>query len=106
MVPYRIEVVLKLGAGAARSVVEAEAAKRLRAQAERQRRPGAAVLRRMLYATAGVSDATGTNLVEDIDLVAPAEDVNAAPIAPATRGAAYRAPTCLEIVVRSEVIDD
>ncbi len=106
MVPYRIEAVLYVGGGADRSFVEREAAKRLAAQALKQRRGGAAVLRRMLYGAAGVADANGVNLVEDINLIAPAEDVNAAPITPATPDAAYRAPTCLEIVVRAEVLDD
>ena len=106
MVPYRIEAVLKVGGGADRSLVEAEALKRLTAYAASRRRPGASALRRMLYAAAGVADAQGVNLVEDVDLIAPAADVNAEPIGPATPICAYRAPVCTGIAVRSEVVDD
>lgn len=105
IVPYRIEAVLYVGAGADRGVVKTLAEKRLAAQAKRQHRPGAAQLRQMLYGAAYVADATGAIIVEEVELIAPAEDVNAAPIAPATPEAAYRAPYCSEIVVRVELAD-
>lgn len=105
IVPYRIEAVLYVGPGADRGVVKAAAEKRLAAQALRQHRPGAAQLRRMLYGQAFVPDASGAIVVEDVDLIAPAADVNAEPITAATPVAAYRAPYCTEIVVRVEVAD-
>lgn len=103
--PYRVEAVLKVGGGADRSIVEAEARRRVAAYVASRRRPGAAALRRMLYGALGVADARGVNLVEDVDLIAPAASVNAAPIAPATPACAYSAPVCTEIVIRSEVVD-
>lgn len=105
IVPYRIEAVLYVGPGADRDVVKAAAEKRLAAQAARQHKPGAAQLRQMLYGQAYVPDATGAVVVEEVDLIAPAADVNAGAIGPATPAAAYRAPYCTEIVVRVELAD-
>jgi phage-related baseplate assembly protein len=105
IVPYRVEVVLYVGAGADRDVIRVAAEKRLAAQARRQHRPGAAQLRQMLYGAAYVPDASGAIIVEQVDLIAPAGDVNATPIAPATPAAAYRAPYCTEILVRTAVAD-
>ncbi len=48
------------------------------------------------------ADASGAILVEEVDLVAPAADVNATAIAPLSPAAAYAAPYCTEIVVRVE----
>lgn len=106
IVPYRIEAVLYVGAGADRGVIQAAALKRLSAQAKRQHRPGAAQLRQMLYGQAYVPDATGAVIVEEVDLLSPADDINADPITPASPTAAYRAPYCTEIVVRIEAADD
>ncbi|RVU13165.1 baseplate J/gp47 family protein [Methylobacterium oryzihabitans] len=103
---YRIEAVLYVGPGADRGVVKAEAERRLAAQAARQHRPGAAQLRQMLFGAAYVPDASGAILVEEVDLIAPAADVNAAAIGPASPSAAYAAPYCTEIVVRVETPDE
>jgi phage-related baseplate assembly protein len=105
IVPYEIEAVLKVGPGTDAANVQAAATRRLRAQADRQHRPGAAQLRQMLFGAAYVTDATGAIVVEEVDLRQPAADVNAASIVPGSPAAAYRAPYCSRITVTVEVDD-
>lgn len=106
IVPYAIDAVLKVGAGADREVVRSLAERRLTAQALRQHRPGAPQLRQMLYGAAYVADQSGAIVVEEVDLVSPAADVNPGPIAPGTPDPAYRAPFCTGVTVTVEVVDD
>lgn len=105
IVRYRIEAVLYVGPGADRDVVRRAGERRLLAQAKRQHNAGAAMLRQMLYGAAYVPDATGAIIVEEVDLIAPAGDVNADPIAAGSPSAAFRAPYCTDITVRVEVVD-
>lgn len=108
IVPYTIHARLHVGGGADRSLVQAEARRRLAVQALRQHRPGAAALAQQFYGAAYVADASGAIIVEQVDLtidgVTPFADVNADPITAATPAAAYRAPYCTGIMV--EVGDD
>ncbi|GJD93340.1 baseplate J/gp47 family protein [Methylobacterium iners] len=106
IVPYEIDAVIYVGGGADRALVEDVAGKNLLAQALRQHRPGAAQPQRMLYGQASVVGKDGANVVEDIDLAQPAADVNAEPITPGTRAAAYRAPFCTKITVKAEIGDE
>lgn len=106
IVPYSISATLRVGPGADAALIRDAAVRRLQVQANRQHRPGAAQLRRMLFGAAAVSAADGTNLVEDVVLHEPAGDVNAAPITPSTPACAYRAPFCTSVAVAVEVVND
>lgn len=106
IVPYRIVATLKIGAGADPDLVRTTAIARLERQAQRQHRPGAALLRSSLFGAAYLADATGANAVEVVELAEPAADVNADLITSAAPAGAYRAPYCTEIVVTVEVVSD
>lgn len=107
IVPYTVRAVLYVGPGADAGYLRKTAIDRLAAQAQRQHRPGAAATRRGLYGAAFVPEvATGRILVEDVDLIEPAGDVNADPITAATPEAAYRAPFCTGVEVEVRVVND
>ncbi len=103
IVPYQIEAVLKVGPGPDPAILRDQAIQRLTAQALRQHRPGAPALRQQFYGAAYVPAADGAIVVEEVDLIQPAADVNATAITPQTPAGAYRAPFCTGITVTVEL---
>lgn len=107
ILPYRMDLLLRVGPGADPDLVAAAALGRLRALADYEHRPGGQVLGQDVYAAAKVPDAKGSPIVPYVDLGRFA-DINATPITPDAPDAAYCAPYCAPdgITVEVEVVDD